>query len=886
MKYRIIARIEDDSFNNEESEIMGYMVVDERGKTNIGTVDKIYRLYQQGKIEGAEFKRNNEVTLRNIDDSLIPIFNMSAFSNSSDVPVYMISERRGNSYVVINKASGESAILAGSRIIAGVLSGQYKIGNARVTNGGIDYRDSVVVLSTLKKNGSIGYSIMTPTGEIKNMSKKDVIEGLIERQGKKLLNAKIVDGKLKAKDGNLPVIDCDEIERKRRAEEEAKHKEGEEAKRKAEEEAKLKAEEEKHKINKEKYGRGICNPKRNYDICIKHTKEYDLWIKKDKDTVKVAVYTYMSGANIVIDNIKTWSDVENKVNVQNHINGVKNVLYQVKKREADCNITVTLATDNILNIFDSCFNGVRQRYYFKQITLTGEYKYRYHYNRNSGDTNNLYFYQWNQIINYKVELMESAFSGANIFFDNGINITCTKISHCGLKRVKILNYNKNERQIVIDNVEVSCDACYGLRNEYAAFIVTKNDFRNGTYKRGTFAKLKANYLLFDLHGGDIVRNMFAYSEIKEIGINSHINKICKHAFYGVKGLKEIVLKDIDVIDDRAFGDSSVVVVCIEDSVKSVHPEAFAYCNNLKVIYCSNEEILESLKKSKYMSKNVRLVKQGMIRECSWKGYNYTEYRGKFDGKDIKEDRVFLSCNSSNINIKNTCKRIRQSTIRGTKVRGSLQSTILYGVYWYDCVFKDEVILNTDIVKECTFYNCTFENGITLVGKTAGWLYENKTVKFYNCKFANIKLNVEEIYRDTIRRCEVDELILNAKQIHRSAIVDIKSNNIMVLSNVENYEPYAIFSKDINRLFVPEKFSDSLAKTIYTEGGVKKNYKDDVTITYSGDTNKGYIICLEKIEENGVLIGYKVMLNNGVIKKWRLEGIKKVEANNIAVFDMT
>ena len=289
MKYRIIARIEDDSFNNEESEIMGYMVVDERGKTNIGTIDKIYRLYQQGKIEGAEFKRNNEVSLRNIDDSLIPIFNMSAFSNSS-VPVYMISERRGDSYVIINKASGESAILAGSKIKEGVLSGQYKIGNARVTNGGIDYRDSVVVLSTLKKNGNIGYSIMTPTGEIKQMSKKAVIEGLIEKQGKKLLNAKIVDGKLKAKDGNLPVVDCDEIERKRKAEEEAKRK----------------TEAEKRKTNKEKYGRGICDPKRNYDICIKHTREYDLWIKKDKDTVKVAVYTYMSGANIVIDNIKTW----------------------------------------------------------------------------------------------------------------------------------------------------------------------------------------------------------------------------------------------------------------------------------------------------------------------------------------------------------------------------------------------------------------------------------------------------------------------------------------------------------------------------------------------------------------------------------------------------
>lgn len=824
MKYRIIARIEDDSFNNEESEIMGYMVVDERGKTNIGTIDKIYRLYQQGKIEGAEFKRNNEVSLRNIDDSLIPIFNMSAFSNSS-VPVYMISERRGDSYVIINKASGESAILAGSRIIAGVLGGQYKIGNARVTNGGIDYRDSVVVLNTLKKNGNIGYSIMTPTGEIKQMSKKAVIEGLIEKQGKKLLNAKIVDGKLKAKDGSLPVVDCDEIERKRKAEE------------------KLKAEED-SRTNKEKYGRGICDPKRNYDICIKHTKEYDLWIKKDKDTVKVAVYTYMSGANIVIDNIKTWSDVENKVNVQNHINGVKSVLYQVKKREADCNITVTLATDNILNIFDSCFNGRGQRYYFKQITLTGEYEYRCHYDKSN-------YYRWNQIINYKVELMESAFSGANILFDNGINITCTKIGHCGLKGVKILNYNKNERQIVIDNAEVSCDACYGLRNEYDAFIVTKNDFRNGTYKRGTFAKLKANYISLDLHGGDIIKNMFAYSEIKGICIRSHINKICKHAFCGVIGLTEIVLKDIDVIDDRAFGDSSVEVVHIEDSVKSVHPEAFAYCSNLRIIFCSSEEIIASLKKSKYMSKEVKLVK-----------------------KEESLDR-WIFCNEDIIGSK-----IRKKNIRGLKNNKIIRAN------WYDCVFKDEVILNTDIIERCTFHNCTFENGVTLIGKAAGWNHGNKIVRFYDCKFANIKLNVEEIYRDAIRRCEVDELILNAKQIHRDAIVDIKSDNIMVLSNVENYEPYAIFSKDIKRLFIPEKFSDSLAKTIYTEGGVKKNYKDDIAITYSGDTNKGYIICLEKIEEDGVLIGYKVMLNNGAIRKCRLEDIKKVEVNNIAIFDLT
>ena len=99
MKYRIIARIEDDSFNNTASEIMGYMVVDENGKTNTGTINKIYDLYRQGKIEGAQFNSKGEVNLKGIDNKLLLIFNSSTFSNEPNV--YMIAEQSGDNYMLV-----------------------------------------------------------------------------------------------------------------------------------------------------------------------------------------------------------------------------------------------------------------------------------------------------------------------------------------------------------------------------------------------------------------------------------------------------------------------------------------------------------------------------------------------------------------------------------------------------------------------------------------------------------------------------------------------------------------------------------------------------------------------------------------------------------------
>lgn len=894
MKYRIIARIEDDSFNNEESEIMGYMVVDERGKTNIGTIDKICRLYQQGKIEGAEFKRNNEVTLRNIDDSLIPIFNMSAFSNSSDVPVYMISECRGDSYVIINKASGESAILAGSRIIAGVLSGQYKIGNARVTNGGIDYRDSVVVLSTLKKNGNIGYSIMTSTGEIKQMSKKDVIEGLIEKQGKKLLNAKIVDGKLKAKDGSLPVVDYDEIERKRKAEEvkrkaeeEAKRKAEEEAKRKAEEEAKRKAEE-MLKTDKERYGRGICDPKRNYDICIRHSNKYDLWIKRVKDEVRVAVYTYVSGANINIDAIRSWDDIENKVNVQKYIDGVTSIVYQVRRHEANCTIMITLASGNILNIFDKYFNDAR----FNRIILTGDHtEYStYAYNNQKAYSNE-----------YKVYVKSRALYKASLFF-NDIVIHCVGVDYGGLAHVKILNYCEKHRQIVLNNAILGKRACYGLQNKYTVFLVTKNDFygkdfydgaHNG-YKSKIFAGLKTDVLVLNVHGVDIEPFMFAHSTMYKLEIHSNIGKIKRHAFYKCMTLKELRLHDIEEIEDRAFGDSGVETVYIANSVKKIHPEAFAYCKDLKVVYYEDDNILSALNDSKYMSKNVKFVKINGIANCYFdKYYNqrfgfdriYQYQSCNVDTLDLIDNSVHIhsdvKCN--NLVIKDTCTYIKGRRLYGKdriiNVYGSLNSIIRGNMLFVNCIFKNDIILHEDV--KFTFKNCKFEKSVILIGyKTSA--------HFNDCEFVDLKFNVDTISRNTLRKCKVSDLILGVKEIKRDALLNNTTNNIIILSNIENYEPYAIYSKDIGKLYVPKKILVSLEKTLYYDESIdSKNSYKDLAIAYSGDTRNGYITCFEKLKENGKLLGYKVRVNSeSKIFNLSLSDVGVLKNKGLVLFDIT
>ena len=79
MKYRIIARIENDNISSDlETNLVGYVVADDKCNTHTATLSQIYKLYKQGKIEGAEFDSNGEVNLKGIDNKLLPFLNLSA----------------------------------------------------------------------------------------------------------------------------------------------------------------------------------------------------------------------------------------------------------------------------------------------------------------------------------------------------------------------------------------------------------------------------------------------------------------------------------------------------------------------------------------------------------------------------------------------------------------------------------------------------------------------------------------------------------------------------------------------------------------------------------------------------------------------------------------
>ena len=207
MKYRIVARIEDDSFNSEASTVIGYMVMDEQGRTNIGAIQKIYNLYKQGKIEGAEFDSQGNVNLRGMDNRLLPVFNSCAF-NDSGVPVYAVVSMQGD-VCQLKDRNGETYSVRESDVLYALSIGSYKLSNARVIGGHISYTDSIVILSDITKAGMRGYRVLLSTGEIKTLTKQDVVENLIQRQGKKVLNAKIVDDRLQAKDGVLPKVNLD-----------------------------------------------------------------------------------------------------------------------------------------------------------------------------------------------------------------------------------------------------------------------------------------------------------------------------------------------------------------------------------------------------------------------------------------------------------------------------------------------------------------------------------------------------------------------------------------------------------------------------------------------------------------------------------------------------
>ena len=69
-----------------------------------------------------------------------------------------------------------------------------------------------------------------------------------------------------------------------------------------------------------------------------------------------------------------------------------------------------------------------------------------------------------------------------------------------------------------------------------------------------------------------------------------VTKIGPKAFEGMKNLEYINFEDnsnLEIIDKRAFYDTSIISLNLPDSVKYVYEDAFAYCKKLEVVSASS-----------------------------------------------------------------------------------------------------------------------------------------------------------------------------------------------------------------------------------------------------------------------------------------------------------
>lgn len=208
MAYLIIGRVIDESFDGISEDIVGYFVVGDDGQRHFGSVQKIYKLYKSGKISGIKKfdKETGVINLNNIDNSLLPTYASSLF-NGSAVPVYSIDVGVSGVYIVTD-ANGNSEYYQEKDIIDAVQSGQIRLNNAVVSGKKINVNKAISILGVCYEGGKqIGYKVALPNGEIKTLSKTEVVEDLIKKQGLKLFNAKIdSNGNMQAKDGTLPKI--------------------------------------------------------------------------------------------------------------------------------------------------------------------------------------------------------------------------------------------------------------------------------------------------------------------------------------------------------------------------------------------------------------------------------------------------------------------------------------------------------------------------------------------------------------------------------------------------------------------------------------------------------------------------------------------------------
>ena len=611
MKYRIIARIEDDSFNNTASEIMGYMVVDENGKTNTGTINKIYDLYRQGKIEGAQFNSKGEVNLKGIDNKLLLIFNSSTFSNEPNV--YMIAEQSGDNYMLVNRIDGSTQVLSKAGVINGVMNGIFKIGNAKVTAKDIEFINSIVVLCALKKNNNIGYSVMLPTGEIKQVSKKFVLETLIREKGFNLFNVKVQDGVLKAKDGNLPVVEVKDQD---------------------------KTKVQKKMTNKEKYGRGICDPKKRYEVCIAHNVDHDIWIKVENKVLYIGFYAYKKGATVKLAALRNWADVENKVDVQKYVSDINKIVFQNNLNNKKCTLKIACLAGLNYNkikdiVFERHFNTCR-KYYCNKVFTNMEF---YGGKTDNAIISNLTFEEYSlNCINIRLigcglkfkklgckALYRSCIESVEIQPDNlctdALNSYDWETDHkfmCATESLGKKVIGTGIRVLDLRDAEVEKEACsyVTLKNfneSHVAFYINEDDKISSGLYRGlkllpNAGKLKINYQ-------DVADGMFAGSSVRSVVINGNTKwndfKIGKRAF---KGCSQLEYAGINVheIGDRAFAENdNLREVYIGNRLKSMHPEAFAFCKELKCIYCEKDSkvidiIKNALSKSKYTLNNIEI----------------------------------------------------------------------------------------------------------------------------------------------------------------------------------------------------------------------------------------------------------------------------------------
>ena len=125
---------------------------------------------------------------------------------------------------------------------------------------------------------------------------------------------------------------------------------------------------------------------------------------------------------------------------------------------------------------------------------------------------------------------------------------------------------------------------------------------------------------------DVADGMFAGSNVRSAVIDGDAwgwnveCKVGKRAFKGCSQLEYVGL-EVTEIGDRAFAENDHLhEVYIGRGLTSMHPEAFAFCKELKCIYCEKgskvvDIIKDALSKSKYTLNNIEIIQVEHRKMC-------------------------------------------------------------------------------------------------------------------------------------------------------------------------------------------------------------------------------------------------------------------------------